>query len=248
MNLAIDIGNTRIKAGLFAESELLQSVVFDTDDECQSFFEKSKPSLRGIIVSSVKKDIPSYLKNLSSEKGTLIFNHATPLPFLSVYKTPETLGLDRLAGIAGAMQIFPSQNLLVIDAGTCITYDLLDDRGTYRGGAISPGLRMRYLAMNGFTDKLPLLNTEDFPEYLGQSTSECMQAGAQNGWAEEVKGMMEEYRKSFNDLKIVLTGGDANFLNLKLKNRIFADSFLILKGLEKILRYNNGSYNYNFLL
>ncbi|MDA9313033.1 type III pantothenate kinase, partial [Vicingaceae bacterium] len=154
--------------------------------------------------------------------------------------SPDTLGKDRIAAVAGAQGQFPNQNTLVIDAGTCVTYDFLTAEGDYLGGAISPGVQLRLQAMNDYTSKLPLLKWEgaDNPQSIGDTTITSMLSGAVNGLISEMRGFIESYEKQYKSLKIVITGGDSNFFVKELKNGIFADPNLVLKGLNDILIYN----------
>ncbi|MCL4112009.1 UNVERIFIED_CONTAM: hypothetical protein GTU68_038825 [Idotea baltica] len=175
------------------------------------------------------------------------FNHTTLLPIKNNYHTPTTLGLDRLAGVVAAYFLFPKQNCLVIDAGTCTTFDFITANGTYEGGSIHPGIEMRTKAMNNFTHRLPLVNVRftevDNDSWLGKSTEECLQAGAIWGAALEIDGMAERYKKLVSghkntDLTIIITGGAATLLERCTKKQIFARPFLILEGLNQILNYN----------
>jgi type III pantothenate kinase len=163
----------------------------------------------------------------------------TPVPFTNRYKSPVTLGKDRIAAVAGAVSQFPGRNVLVIDAGTCITYDFINDRGEYFGGAISPGIRMRFKAMNTFTGKLPLIEPEEFDGFIGTTTGESMQSGVYNGISAEINGFITQYMDNFDDLVVIITGGDHQFLHNKLKISIFAAPDLVLLGLNEIFDYND---------
>jgi type III pantothenate kinase len=149
-------------------------------------------------------------------------NHKTKLPISIKYKTPDTLGADRVANAVASNDRFPNDHVLAIDAGTCIKYDLVDDNQCYHGGAISPGLTMRFKALNTFTDKLPLVQRSDQGMWLGQTTEESIQTGVEHGAVQEVKGFIESYEKEFPNLKVILTGGDASFFESRLKKQIFA--------------------------
>jgi type III pantothenate kinase len=167
-----------------------------------------------------------------------ILRHTLPLPITNHYATPATLGVDRLAGACGARQMFPGSNCLVIDAGTCITYDFLDAGGSYLGGGISPGLHMRFQAVHTFTKKLPLVQAVDNINLIGNSTEQCIQSGVIHGVLEEVQGIIRQYREKFEDLKVILCGGDTHFFENQLKASIFAVPELVLSGLNSILIYN----------
>ena len=180
MNLLVDLGNTQIKFAVFDENKLIEKIAIDpghAEESLQNIFQTYPNLSKGIISSTA--EIPAILNKMLSESLHLLkFSHQSILNFTNAYKTPETLGLDRIALVAAAAELFPTQNVLVIDAGTCITYDFIDDKSIYQGGAISPGLQMRYRAMHTFTGKLPLLKKTTQPDYyLGKSTHEAMHIG-----------------------------------------------------------------------
>jgi type III pantothenate kinase len=185
---------------------------------------------------------PEWGKYLHTEFGATEFSANTPVPYKNSYKTPQTLGLDRIALVAAAFEKYPNKNVLVIDAGTCITYDFLDKSGTYHGGAISPGIAMRFMALNTFTDRLPLVSTEksamDKSNFLGKSTLESIQAGVLVGVSHEITGFVEAYCEKHPDLTIILTGGDVQTLSKSIKNTIFAPAYFLLEGLNSILEFN----------
>jgi len=164
---------------------------------------------------------------------------------LNHYLTPETLGLDRLAAVIGARYLYPGQNSLVIDGGTCITYDRVDAGGNYFGGSISPGLNMRYKALNYYTDGLPLISADNgFTEKYGKNTAAAIRSGVQNGIKYELTGFIESYKNDQHDLNIILSGGDSIFFDTLLKNSIFApyikiEPHLVLKGLNAAIQNNN---------
>ena len=148
--------------------------------------------------------------------------------------------VDRIAGVCGAQQKFPGEPCLVIDAGTCITYDFLDRQGNFLGGGISPGLMMRFQAVHTFTSKLPLVNPVEKVNLIGDSTERCIQSGVINGLAEELNGIIRRYQGEFDGLRVILCGGDARFFENILKGPIFAVPELVLSGLNSILNYNGG--------
>tara|TARA_R110000868_G_scaffold385472_3_gene653399 strand:- start:2679 stop:3413 length:735 start_codon:yes stop_codon:yes gene_type:complete len=241
LNLAIDIGNSRTKFGLFQERKLLQSFLLNNEEleKNHQIFEAYPADF--YIVSSVNKSAEVQL-NLEKFGEKLI--HLRPdskLPILIKYQSPETLGKDRISAVIGASVQFSNQNLLVIDCGTCITYDFLTAKNEYMGGAISPGVQMRLNALNNYTNQLPLLHWDTItkPETIGNTTITSMLSGVINGLIEEINGFISSYQKQFFDLKIVLTGGDANFFEKELKNGIFADPNLVLKGLNEILIHHH---------
>lgn len=160
------------------------------------------------------------------------------LPFVIKYRTPDTLGLDRLAGVAGAWSQYRNETSLVIDVGTCIKYDLITKKGEYLGGNISPGLQMRLKAMHLMTSKLPQVEPYERYEAMGTDTVSALQVGACTGAIHEIEGFIKEYKKMFGKLNILLTGGDSHFFVNKLKTKIFAAPNLVLQGLNEILDYN----------
>lgn len=194
---------------------------------------------RKCILSSVTNEDEAISMFLQNEIPHFInLNHTTPLPYKNLYHTPESLGNDRIAGIAGAYNRFPGANVLVIDLGTAITYDLITSNGEYKGGNISPGLVTRFNALHSFTSRLPLLGKADVQIDLGTDTRSAIIAGVQNGILYEINGYIEHNSTEFPDLVIILTGGDADFFANKLKKPIFVDPNLILSGLNAILEYN----------
>lgn len=244
MNLVIDIGNTYIKTGIFEEKKIISHQKLQRKDFVK-FLQQLKteyPKIENAMVSHVGKMEAEWGKFLQKEFSIVEFSAHTKLPFKNTYQTPETLGLDRIALMAAAFEKYPHKNVLVIDAGTCITYDFLDKTGKYHGGAISPGLNMRFMALNTFTDRLPLLSPENsaafLSNFLGKSTFESIQVGVQRGVLQEIWGFIEAYDKKFRDLTVILTGGDAQILFKSIKNTIFAPSYFLLEGLNSILEFN----------
>ena len=205
-----------------------------TSDQLKAWLAANGP-FDGIILSTVAKDSPEFVKILSETAPLVILDENTPLPIKNLYETPATLGKDRLAAAAGAHALFPGKNVLSIDAGTCITYDFLTKDGEYLGGGISPGIRMRFQAMNAFTGKLPLVEPTDFTGLIGKTTAESLLSGVINGVCEEIKGLIARYIEQYEDLTAVITGGDHEYLHNKLKINIFAVPDLVLLGLNEIL-------------
>ena len=160
------------------------------------------------------------------------------MPFNNLYKTPNTLGVDRIALVAAAVKQFPNTNVLIIDAGTCITFDFVDVNASYLGGAISPGIKMRYKALNKFTANLPLIDALELHDFIGKNTEESIISGVLNGVKNEINGIIEDYYLKYLDLTVVLTGGDTNFLSKQLKSSIFANQNFLLQGLNEILKFN----------
>jgi type III pantothenate kinase len=192
-----------------------------------------------MIISSVKND-KDVISKLIQERHFIYLDHFTPLPISINYLTPQTLGMDRLAAIVGGFSQF-EKNVLVIDIGTCVTYDYLDHQSVYQGGAISPGLQMRMRAMSHYTSQLPDISQhwENIPlEELGKSTQGCLMVGAFEGLLKEIEGFIDDYKKDNGELHVILTGGDSKYFESKLKATIFADFNLVLTGLNTILNFN----------
>jgi type III pantothenate kinase len=239
MNLIIDVGNTRIKTAVFDDGKMIHNESLTND----SFISEAKKIIKkykctSAIISSVGSVNKSQIDELRAEISLIELDYNTKVPFVNKYSTPKTLGVDRIALVSSAISTYPSKNVLIIDAGTCITYDFLNNEGNYYGGAISPGLQMRYKALNVFTEKLPLLEPSEKFELLGNSTETSIHSGIINGVINEIDGMIKQYRKKNTDLTVVLTGGDVNFLSNRLKNGIFANPNFLLEGLNTILTYN----------
>ena len=163
----------------------------------------------------------------------------TPVPFINRYTTPHSLGIDRVALVAGAVSRFPQHNTLIIDAGTCLTFDFVNKKNEYLGGAIAPGIAMRLKAMHHFTSKLPLISEQDFDnqQFIGTNTQDCMLSGVYNNIVCEIDGVIAQYTQKYPDLTTILTGGNQIYLEKRIKNRIFAGSFVLLEGLNAILEY-----------
>ena len=238
--VAIDIGNTRTKLGLFEGKELLHSKEFNNSDMANNTLIFNEYEANNVIISSVNSKVEGHFKNDLGEKNVVYLNHQTSLPIKLLYQSPETLGKDRIASAVAAHSLFPDRNVLSIDAGTCITYDLVNMEGSYLGGAITPGVQMRLKSMNDYTDKLPLVHWDghNLPKSVGNTTITSMLSGVINGCMGEMKEFIHAYQKQYKKLFIVLTGGDANFFEKALKNGIFADPNLVLIGLNEILLYN----------
>lgn len=240
MNLVIDQGNTVSKLAVFNGGELIARIVepmLSTEVLIQLF--TKFPQIKHGILSSVanyEDDVPDFLQSKLS--GFVILNSETPLPITNSYLSKQSLGYDRIADAVGANVMFPGCDVLIIDAGTAITIDLLTKKGEFYGGNISPGLDLRFRALHEYTKKLPLeKKSSDFP-ILGKTTSEAILAGVLNGVVFELDGYIDTLKVQYPDIKIILTGGDINYFDKKLKNSIFANSNLNLTGLNRILEYN----------
>ncbi|GMN09941.1 type III pantothenate kinase [Croceitalea sp. MTPC9] len=239
MNLVVDIGNTRIKFAIFENKRL----VIDEKTESGIFLSKIKelfeafPKIDNAIISSVKT-LDKEVEILSLFCKVHVLSHQSKTPFKNSYASPQTLGVDRIAVVTAAFYNYSRKNALIIDAGTCITYDMVNDYGEYLGGAISPGLTMRYKAMHNQTNGLPLLQPNDIIDFIGNTTESSMHSGVINGLVNEVDGVIDQYKLRFKDLTVILTGGDAHFFGKRLKNSIFANSKFLLEGLNYLLEYN----------
>ncbi|MGJ5642520.1 type III pantothenate kinase [Formosa sp. S-31] len=241
MNLILDVGNSFVKLAVFE-----QNIILDKE-KCllEDFFKKIKkkiksyPEIEKCILSSVVNLDEDLLNVLKKELQVLILDRDTPVPFKNLYATPKTLGIDRIALVSAAASQFPNRNVLVMDAGTCITYDFISEDSAYLGGAISPGITMRYKALHDYTAKLPLLEKEVPLNLIGDSTVSSIHSGIVNGMVQEIEGVVANYQSKFPDLTIILTGGDANFLSKQLKSSIFANSNFLLEGLNSILQFNS---------
>jgi len=239
MNLIIDVGNTRVKAAVFEEDTIVDFVVFDKA-KILSEIKKiiNNYNITTAIASSVALLSPKKIEKLQSLVEIMFVSSKLKIPFENLYATPTTLGVDRIALVFGAFIKYPKKNVLIIDAGTCITFDFLTKNGEYLGGAISPGVAMRYKSLHKFTSKLPLLPINKPKNFVGNSTKESINSGVVNGVIQEIDGVIKQYNKKFLDLTVVLTGGDTNFLSKQLKSSIFANQNFLLEGLNEILIFN----------
>lgn len=241
--LILDFGNTSLKAALFRENELLKQTVLTQASFAQiSDFMGNEAVSHAILASVV--DHPQALEyDLGTFCQLLVLGPHTKLPFSNLYRSPETLGYDRIAAAAGARQLFPGQPVLAVVAGTCITYNIIDGADQFRGGAIAPGLHMRLKAMHEFTEKLPLVALEGEHPLAGDSTETSIRAGVYHAALAETEGMIARYSLEFPGLKTVIGGGDAAFLAKGLKNGIFARPEIVLEGLNSILNYHAANPN-----
>jgi type III pantothenate kinase len=241
MNLVIDVGNTLLKLAVFQNNELKFKKTCLKKDFLELLADvfESFPDTAKCIISSVGHLSDHQLLKLKQRVSVLELTHEISLPFSNAYGTPNTLGVDRIALVSAASKYYPQKNVLIIDVGSCITYDFLSNENTYLGGAISPGVEMRYKAMNTFTSKLPLLEPSTPKKLVGNSTATSMHSGVMHGILYEIDGFISVYLKKYDDLTVILTGGGAHFLRDSLKNDIFANSNFLLEGLNYILELNN---------
>lgn len=241
VNLVFDIGNTFAKVAVFEEQHILWTQRYRqiTEKLLQQILLKFKPATA--IVSSVQNKIFLWEAMLEKQMRTFRFQYQMAKSINNHYEQPEKLGLDRLAAVVGAHFLYPKNSNLVIDAGTCVTYDTVDAEGDYYGGSISPGLKMRFKALKHFTKKLPLIEAEtSFDQISGNNTKEAILSGVQNGLRFEAEGFIKKLTEQDQQTNILLTGGDLNFFDTHLKNSIFAayvkpEPYLVLKGLNAVI-------------
>ncbi|MDP2237081.1 MAG: type III pantothenate kinase [Bacteroidales bacterium] len=239
MPIAIDLGNTLAKAALFEGDTMMGPFVFDPENSeelIEMFAPRNTPEV--CMIASVREIPETLIEKLSLFTQVSILDHKTKLPFSISYETPETLGRDRIAAVAAAWKRFPGQNVLVIDMGTCITYDLLTKEGVYQGGAISPGIHMRFNAMHKFTNKLPLATPAAEVLLTGKTTIASLQSGVMNGVQAEIEALTTRYEALYEDLTVLIGGGDNKYFDKKFKINIFAASNLVLEGLKVIIDFN----------
>ena len=239
MNLVLDIGNNYFKIGIYKNSDLIY-FFSDNSSKIESVINKvlsEYNDLSGAIISNV-----SSINTVDLFDGykirVLQLNSTFNFPFKIQYKTPLTLGNDRLALAAAASLLYPKSNKIIIDAGTCITIDFIDYNNNFYGGSISPGIDMRYKSLDNYTANLPLLEISDKFSYPGDSTETSIHSGVIGGVCNEIKGFIENISSKHDDVKIILTGGNAKFLSKTLKITIFANQNFILDGLNSILNLN----------
>jgi len=244
--LVIDIGNTFTKIAVFKQDELLHTEQYQTVDTATiDKFLNDYQVTKAIISSVKKKDNEEWQAVLAKKVELIYFNAGMTTGITNHYLTPATLGLDRLAAVIGAHYLYPAKDNLIIDGGTCITYDWVDAGGNYYGGSISPGLNMRYKALNHYTSGLPLISAdEQFTAGYGNDTTAAIRSGVQNGIKHELTGFIKSYKNNEKELNILLTGGDSIFFDTLLKNSIFApcikmEQYLVLKGLNAAIHNNN---------
>lgn len=238
MNLAIDIGNTRTKLGIFNQQNLSTVMTLENSKEINFTEIISNFDIQKSIISSTI-EIPEYiLEALNELPQHFILDATTKLPFQNLYSSKDTLGKDRLALIAAAQANYPNQNNLVIGCGTCITFNFINQNNEFLGGSIHPGLKMRLQAMHTFTGKLPLVTLENKVDLIANDTKSNMLSGVLLAASKEIDGMIDEYLVKFPEMNIIITGGDADLLVYRLKNEIFAVPNFTLIGLNHILEYN----------
>jgi type III pantothenate kinase len=240
MLLAIDVGNTQIKLAVFELNTLIKKEIISYEDWKNKLKNSLKnfPKIKNIVIASVGKLEKDDFLGLNLEIEVTFISKESKFPFNNLYSTPNTLGIDRMILATGAVLQFPNTNRLVIDAGTCVTYDFIDQNDNYLGGAISPGIRLRYESLHNYTSKLPLLNKENPNEIIGNSTVQSIHSGVVNGISLEIDGFINANLGENDNFIIILTGGDAEFLAERLKNTIFANPNFLLESLNQTFQYN----------
>ena len=240
MNLIIDVGNTFVKLAVFKKDKIVKKQVINVSvliSTVKKILNKY-PQINNAILSSVGNLKNNKLQKIQNTIDLTYLDSNVKLPFKNLYKTPKTLGSDRIALVSASALKYPGQNVLVIDAGTCITYDFITKENDYLGGSISPGISLRYKSLHNLTANLPLLKREQPNSIIGRNTQDSIHSGVINGVVNEIQGVIKEYERDFKELTVILTGGDAEFLSKQLKSSIFANSNFLLEGLNYILEYN----------
>ena len=238
MNLVVDIGNSSFKVAIF-DKKLMTSKFIYTNQSLNIFSDLFKNNvIDNCLISNVSTIDKNILDFLKINSNLFSINESINLPFINLYKTKNTLGHDRIALVSAAAIDFPEQNTLIIDTGTCITYDFKNSENEYLGGGISPGIQMRFKSLNSQTSKLPLSTINLDYKLIGDDTNSSINSGVVHGVISEINGIINQYQERFKNIKIILTGGDSNFLLKKIKNTIFADQNFLLKGLNYLLEDN----------
>ncbi len=240
MNLIIDAGNTSVKLAAFSQGRILMQWQVSNEELPKAVDEaiQTYPGIKQTLIASVVYLDQDQLKSIADKTTLYTINTELKTPFDNQYASPETLGADRIALAAAVVLHYPQQDVLIIDAGSCVTYDMVTKDAVYLGGAISPGLLMRYKSLHHFTDRLPELEPKEFPDFVGDSTENSIHSGVINGLCREIDGVIGQYESRYPHLTVILTGGDAQFLSNRLKKAIFAHSNFLLEGLNFLLEYN----------
>lgn len=238
-NFCLDFGNSRLKCAIMRQGKLLEEIFFEEEVmEAGLSAALAKYQPQAAILSSVIHHSPAIEQLLAERTYFIKLSHELKFPIKIAYEKPETLGVDRIALVCGAWSQFPGQHNLVIAVGSAITYNFLDKNGQFLGGGISPGLDMRFKALHTFTDKLPYVAPDPQFPLIGYNTRQSILSGVQQGALEEVDGMITRYTERYGNFNVLLTGGNLEFFGSRLKNKIFADPYLVYKGLNSILDIN----------
>lgn len=238
MNLALDIGNSFLKAGIFKNNNLINYYEFNREyySNIKSILDKTP--ITHSIASNVSESNNKLIELLSNKTNLIKFNSSLKVPFKNCYQTKNTLGKDRIALVSNASKEYPKENVLLIDLGSCITFDFLNSKNEYLGGSISPGLSMRYKSLNRYTANLPLINPKEIDYFIGRNTEDSIHSGIINGIVGELNSAIDKYKSQFKEIRIILTGGDAKFLFNRIKNSIFANSNFLILGLNFLIELN----------
>jgi type III pantothenate kinase len=239
VNLVLDVGNSLLKIALFEKSELIQKFKFSENYKRNIEDIISKYKVTHSIISNVGRIDDSTINILKESTSLLLVSNQLKIPFKNLYKSKNTLGQDRLALVSAAAFNFPNENVLIVDVGSCITYDFKNNNNEYLGGGISPGISMRFKSLNTFTSNLPLIDFDSIHQLIGNNTKNSINSGVINGTISEINGIIQQYCEEFKNIRIILTGGDSNFLLKRIKNSIFADQNFLLVGLNKLLEDNS---------
>jgi len=239
MNLIIDIGNTRVKVCLFDGELIIKQGVDDSLSVdfvslfCFGF------EIENVIISAVSegaKELYDYFKHIYP--NTIILDATIHLPIVNLYETPQSLGHDRIAAAVGANELFPIENVLVIDAGTAITIDFITSKNQFVGGNISPGLNTRFKSLHNYTNKLPLLKSKEIWPILGNNTETAIISGVQQGIVFEIEGYISYFKTQYGAISVVLTGGDSEIFAKQINHTVNVEPYLVFKGLNRIIQYN----------
>ena len=238
MNLALDIGNSLLKAGVFKNNNLINYCEFNKDYYLNVKSILDKNPINHSIASNVSESNNKLIELLSAETNLIKFNSSLKVPFKNFYQTKNTLGKDRIALVSNASKEYPKENILLIDLGSCITFDFLNNKNEYLGGSISPGLRMRYKSLNNYTANLPLIDPKEIDYFIGKNTEDSIHSGIINGIISELNSIIDKYTNQYKEIRIILTGGDSKFLFKKIKNGIFANPNFLIFGLNFLIELN----------
>ena len=238
MHLILDIGNTNVKYHLFDQEECIMSALVGSIELVAGKILVDFPALSHVIFSDVRGIMTKEKLQLVFPQVHVVEIKSLLFPFVSQYASPSTLGDDRIALVAAATKKYPQQNCLIIDAGTCLTYDFLSQEGTFLGDAISPGLQMRFKSLKHFTGKLPLVQPQSSFSLFGDSTETSINNGVMAGIVHEIEGQINTYQEKYPSLTVILTGGDALHLSKSVKNTIFAEPNFLAEGMNYLLDYN----------
>ena len=238
MNLALDIGNSFLKAGIFKNNNLINYYEFNREyySNIKSILDKTP--ITHSIASNVSESNNKLIELLSNKTNLIKFNSSLKVPFKNCYQTKNTLGKDRIALVSNASKEYPKENVLLIFFWSCITFDFLNSKNEYLGGSISPGLSMRYKSLNSYTANLPLINPKEIDYFIGRNTEDSIHSGIINGIVGELNSAIDKYKSQFKEIRIILTGGDSKFLFNRIKNSIFANSNFLILGLNFLIELN----------